>query len=70
MDVGKNFCKKDDIQEVEKIHEIPASVSVVAIAEHSYIEQQVQQAGYYEFVTKPYTVERLRKMAELHPEQV
>lgn len=65
--VNVRLPKKNGVQVIEKIRKISASVPVVAIAEHSYIEQQqAHQAGCNEIITKPYTSERLRKMSELY----
>lgn len=65
--ISMNLPNRHGVQVIEKMRKISASVPVVAIAEHSYIEQQqALQAGCNEVITKPFPLERLRNAVELY----
>lgn len=65
--ISTNLPNRHGVQVIEKMRKISASVPVVAIAEHSYIEQQqALQAGCNEVITKPFPLERLRNAVELY----
>lgn len=65
--VDVHLPKKNGVQVIEEIRKISASVPVVAVVGHSYVEQQqAHQAKCNEIITKPYSLDRMKKMVELY----